>query len=129
MLKWQHLFSQQTLRRGQEYFRKNKVRSLIKDGDVYYAIVEGTEEYSVEIRTAHDTVTEMFCSCPYAEGNGHCKHMAAALYEISARDLPGTWRSARKIRSEIFPFADFEEPSHSRYRFYKAEQFARDLII
>ncbi len=129
MLKWQHLFSQQILRRGQEYFRKNKVRSLIKDGDVYYATVEGTEEYSVEIHTAHDTVTEMLCSCPYAEGNGHCRHMAAALFEISARDLPGTWRSARKSRSEIFPFADFEEPSHSRYRFYKAEQFARDLIV
>ncbi|MBO6039943.1 MAG: SNF2 helicase associated domain-containing protein, partial [Oscillospiraceae bacterium] len=127
MLKWQHLFSQQILRRGQEYFRKNKVRSLIKDGDVYYATVEGTEEYSVEIRTSHDAVTDMLCSCPYAEGNGNCKHMAAALYEISARDLPGTWRSARQSRSEIFPFADFEDPSH--YRYYKAEQFGRDLIV
>ena len=47
MLQWQHLFSASTLQLGREYYKKNKVRSLIQDGDLYYASVEGTEEYEV----------------------------------------------------------------------------------
>ena len=33
MIQWQHLFAVPILNRGREYFRKNKVRSLIRDGD------------------------------------------------------------------------------------------------
>ena len=36
MLQWQHLFSSAILQRGREYYKKNKVRSLIQDGELYY---------------------------------------------------------------------------------------------
>ena len=61
MLQWQHLFSAAILQRGREYYKKNKVRSLIQDGDLYYASVEGTEEYEVQIRTQGDRVDFMSC--------------------------------------------------------------------
>ena len=57
MLQWQHLFSTAILQRGREYYKKNKVRSLIQDGDLYYASVEGTEEYEVQIRIQGDRLT------------------------------------------------------------------------
>lgn len=48
----------------------------------YNAIVEGTEEYQVEIEIQDDRVRDMFCDCPYAEDGNYCKHMAAVLYEL-----------------------------------------------
>jgi uncharacterized Zn finger protein len=63
MLQWQHLFSTAILQRGREYYKKNKVRSLIQDGDLYYASVEGTEEYEVQIRIQGDRVDFMSCEC------------------------------------------------------------------
>ena len=50
MIQWQHLFAVSILNRGREYYRKNKVRSLIRDGETFYATVEGSEEYEVEWR-------------------------------------------------------------------------------
>ena len=44
MLQWQHLFSTSILQHGREYYKKNLVRSLIRDGETYYAAVQGTEE-------------------------------------------------------------------------------------
>ena len=88
MLQWQHLFSGGILQRGRDYYKQNKVRSLIRDGDTYYATVEGTEDYEVVVRIENNRVSSMHCSCPYAEDGNRCKHMAAALYEITARDMP-----------------------------------------
>ena len=88
MLQWQHLFSGGILQRGREYYKMNKVRSLIRDGDTYYATVEGAEDYEVVIRIENSRVSSMRCDCPYAEDGSRCKHMAAALYEITARDTP-----------------------------------------
>ena len=111
MLQWQHLFSAAILQRGREYYKKNKVRSLIQDGDLYYASVEGTEEYEVQIRIQGDRVDFMSCECPYAQDGNRCKHMAATLYEIVAREIPGT-RSEKKASSmmpghvKIHPFAE-----------------------
>ena len=110
MLQWQHLFSTTILQQGREYYKKNKVRSLIQDGDLYYASVEGTEEYEVQIRIQGNTVEWMTCECPYAQDGNRCKHMAATLYEIVAREAPGTRSEkkaalARNRHVKISPFA------------------------
>ena len=109
MLKWQHLFSAAILQRGRDYYRKNRVRSLIRDGDLYYATVEGSEDYQVSIRIEGDKPTEMSCECPYAGDGGRCKHMAAALYEIAARDVPvlPTAKKAAKDLTGVFLFRNF----------------------
>ena len=132
MLQWQHLFSTAILQRGREYYKKNKVRSLIQDGDLYYASVEGTEEYEVQIRIQGDRLDFMSCECPYAQDGNRCKHMAATLYEIAAREIPGI-RSEKKTRSsmpghvKINPFAETANPGE--YRYYMPERFTRNIEI
>ena len=132
MLQWQHLFSTAILQRGREYYKKNKVRSLIQDGDLYYASVEGTEEYEVQIRIQGDRLNFMSCECPYAQDGNRCKHMAATLYEIAAREIPGI-RSEKKVRSgmpghvKINPFAETANPGE--YRYYMPERFTRNIEI
>ena len=132
MLQWQHLFSTTILQRGREYYKKNKVRSLIQDGDLYYASVEGTEEYEVQVRIQGNTVDYMSCECPYAQDGNRCKHMAATLYEIVAREIPGTRseKKAARARAEhvkITPFA--EAADRGTYRYYMPERFTRNLDI
>ena len=132
MLQWQHLFSTAILQRGREYYKKNKVRSLIQDGDLYYASVEGTEEYEVQIRIQGDRIDFMSCECPYAQDGNRCKHMAATLYEIAAREIPGI-RSEKKAWSsmpghvKINPFAETANPGE--YRYYMPERFTRNIEI
>ena len=132
MLRWQHLFSAAILQRGREYYRKNKVRSLIQDGELYYASVEGTEEYEVQIRIRGDEIVSMDCDCPYAEDGNRCKHMAAVLYEIVAREIPGT-RSERKAAAAkadhvlIQPFQN--ELDDGVYRYYVPARYTGNLMI
>ena len=129
MLKWQHLFSASVLREGRDYYKGNKVRSLIRDGELYYATVEGTEEHQVTVRIRGDSVGEMSCDCSRAE-DGRCRHMAAALYEIAARDVP-ILRAQKKQQPtghvRIYPFGDasFEE----EYAYYMPGRFTRNLEI
>ena len=120
MLQWQHLFSSSVLQRGREYYKKNKVRSLIQDGEHYYASVEGTEEYEVQVRVQGDQVTEMSCDCPYAQEGNRCKHMAATLYEIVAREIPGlrsNWKTFRARTGHVLitPFDDAGQTGAYRY--------------
>ncbi|MBR0162109.1 MAG: SNF2 helicase associated domain-containing protein [Oscillospiraceae bacterium] len=130
MLKWQHLFSPTILQRGREYYKMNKVRSLIQDGETYYAAVKGTEEYEVIIRVRDTKVAEMECSCPYAQDGSFCKHMAATLYEISAREIPGIRANKKALAAErdlIQPFTDRQD--RTEYRYYAPERFTRNLLI
>ncbi|MCR5087915.1 MAG: DEAD/DEAH box helicase [Oscillospiraceae bacterium] len=132
MLRWQHLFPAAILQRGRDYFRNNKVRSLIRDGEVFYGVVEGTKEYSVTVRTAGDRVIGMDCECPYAEDGTYCKHMAAVLYEISATEVPMMRAKKKKeaekpLRRLVAPFA--QENEENSYRYYLPSRFTSNLEI
>ena len=132
MLQWQHLFSATILQHGREYYKKNKVRSLIQDGDLYYASVEGTKEYEVQVLICGGKIDRMTCECPYAQDGYRCKHMAATLYEISAREIPGTRADRKAVPAKsrhvrIYPFSDTAKTSD--YRYYMPERFARNLEI
>ena len=141
MLQWQHLFPTAILQRGREYFRNNKVRYLIQDGPDYYASVEGTEEYEVQVRIQNDTVRSMSCTCPYSEDGSSCKHEAAVLYEIVARDAPSlrpdlTRASDGKRKKtghaaqehvEIHPFGN--EGTDGSYHYYVPARFTGNLVI
>ncbi len=83
---WKDLFREHILARGEMYYYEDAVLELHKTEYGYHAIVEGTEDYEVDIEMEDGQVCEMYCSCPYAEDGNHCKHMAAVLYEIEERD-------------------------------------------
>lgn len=79
---WKDLFRTHILERGLNYYESGAVVSLDQTESGYNAIVEGTEDYQVEIEIQNDRVRDMFCDCPYAEDGNYCKHMAAVLYEL-----------------------------------------------
>lgn len=84
MKPWKDWFQPHILERGRVYFEEGRVSELERTEDGYAAIVEGTEEYEVEILLEGDSAEDMLCDCPYAEDGNTCKHMAAVLFAIAA---------------------------------------------
>ena len=80
------MFRTHILERGKIYYYEGAVTQLEKTDDGYSAIVEGSEDYEVEIVTDGQRIMDMFCSCPYAAEGNYCKHMAAVLYQIEGED-------------------------------------------
>ena len=97
---WKQLFKPHILERGYEYYRDNAVEEITKRGNTYFATVCGSEEYEVEITVKKDTVTLMYCDCPYAEIN-NCKHMAAMLYELEVYRKNGIDLDDSKLKAEF----------------------------
>lgn len=62
---------------------------LKKSEHGYHALVEGTEDYEVDIEVEDGQICEMYCTCPYVEDGNNCKHMAAVLCEIEEREGAG----------------------------------------
>ena len=98
MKSWKDWFQPHILERGRAYFDEGRVSELERTEDGYTAIVEGTEEYEVEILLEGDSVEDMLCDCPYAEDGTACKHMAAVLFAVSAAEPPKKKVSAKKER-------------------------------
>ena len=78
---WKQFFSNTTLRQGERYYRKGWVNDLRFNGNEITAEVwDGDDTYDVGIWMNGTTVEEMSCSCPCAEEEPPCKHMAAVLH-------------------------------------------------
>lgn len=86
MESWKDLFRTHILERGLNYYEKGCVTSLEQTSTGYTAVVEGTDDYDVEIEIRADQVYDMTCTCPYAAEGNYCKHMAAVLYKIEEGD-------------------------------------------
>lgn len=82
MESWKDLFRTHILERGLNYYEKGCVTSLEQTSTGYTAVVEGTDDYDVEIEIRADQVYDMTCTCPYAAEGNYCKHMVAVLYKI-----------------------------------------------
>lgn len=88
---WQYMFYSKILSRGWNYYNDGSVENLHRIGHKIHAVVLGSEEYEVSIELTGGAVSEMYCTCPFAEGGECCKHMAAVLYAIDAEsDFPQT---------------------------------------
>ena len=83
------------LNRGLTYFKRGYVHNVEElSGGEYEAIVEGSDNYSVQLKVENDTVVEYVCSCPYDLGPV-CKHVVAVLFylqqgmlDIKAKIIP-----------------------------------------
>ena len=82
MENWKSLFRPHILQRGLDYYEEGAVVSFDKTESGYRAEVEGTEDYEVEIEIQDGEITDLYCSCPYADDGNCCKHMAAVLYAV-----------------------------------------------
>ncbi len=74
--------SEVVLKRGQNYYEDGAVTDLQEmDNGQWFAIVEGSNDYEVDIRLGkNDAVLDYTCNCPF-EGEV-CKHVVAVLYRI-----------------------------------------------
>jgi hypothetical protein len=89
------------LDRGRAYFRNGHVISFeeIQPGE-YEAVVEGTEDYLVNLTVINDSLEDCSCTCPYDYGSV-CKHIVAAvLYlqkeEYGLQESPKSKKPGRK---------------------------------
>ena len=98
MKSWKDWFQPHILEQGRAYFDEGRVSELERTEDGYAAIVEGAEEYEVEILLEGDSVEDMLCDCPYAEDGNACKHMAAVLFAVAAAEPSKKNAPAKKER-------------------------------
>lgn len=86
----QKMFPPVIYRRGLEYYNNNRVSDLLYDINyqVWTATVHGTEDYFVEINMKEfgKGSVETYCDCPAFSTYGSCKHIAAVLLSIAARE-------------------------------------------
>lgn len=75
------------LKRGLQYFKKGHVHEPEEIGPgEYEAIVEGTENYTVQLTIKNGKITEHVCDCPYDMGPV-CKHVVAVIYYLQQDEL------------------------------------------
>ncbi len=75
------------LKRGYSYFKKGLVSKCDEiSPHQYEAIVEGSEDYTVNLTVKKGAVTEHVCDCPYDMGPV-CKHVAAVIFHIQRETL------------------------------------------
>lgn len=123
-------FSYDILRRGHDYYKKRKVKNIVKLKDGFIAKVNGSKEYKVTILTDKTTknIKKLECTCPYAE-ESNCKHMAAVLYCIKNNDLPIKENKVIVRSEEITDFDKFKKEYkkecyklfHNRYYLHQNE--------
>jgi len=74
-------------KRGYQYYKKGLVQEPVEiSNGEYEAIVEGTEDYTVELTIKNGIVTEHVCSCPYDMGPV-CKHEVAVMFYLQKDEL------------------------------------------
>ena len=71
--------------RGEIYHRESRVRILSVEPLRVRAMVQGSEEYRVEL-TGRGAEIGGGCACPAFEGQGMCKHMVATALAANAAD-------------------------------------------
>ena len=75
-----NLFNKQTITKGKEDYKNNKVRFLEKKDNIYYSVISDKEEYLVTIINNKDTKeVQMTCNCNH---NSFCKHIYSTLLAI-----------------------------------------------
>lgn len=111
-------FSYDILRRGYDYYKKGRVKKIIKLKDGFIAKVNGSEEYTVKILIdkSKKEIKSLECNCPYAEEN-NCKHMTAVLYCIKNNDLSTKENKVIIHSEEITDFDNFRK--EYKKEFYK----------
>ena len=81
----QHI-NETILKRGLAYYKQGAVTSVDElEPNIYFAEVEGSESYEVEIEINKGFIKNIDCTCPY--DGGICKHAVTVLFTIQADEL------------------------------------------
>ncbi len=80
-MNWTEYFDSTILKRGRDYFRKEKVKGYTQTDDGCMARVLGTHIYNVRIAGIKSGFLRMNCDCAFAAKGYNCKHEAAVMYK------------------------------------------------
>lgn len=84
---FEQVIDEKILKRGLSYYKKGLVQQLDEvSPNTYDAVVEGTEDYTVQLTVKNKVVTEYVCDCPYDQGPV-CKHVAAVIFKLQEDQL------------------------------------------
>ena len=75
--------------RGEAYHAEGRVRSVHEDGSVIAGVVEGSEQYRVELHRGSAGRSQLIaaCTCPHGADGLFCKHaVAVALAGLDVRE-------------------------------------------
>ena len=98
--KFEQYIDETILKRGLKYFKNGHVHELeeISPGE-YEAIVEGSEDYTVQLTLKSGIITEYVCDCPYDMGPV-CKHVAAVLFYLQ-QDVLELNKKEQKVKTDL----------------------------
>lgn len=86
--------------RGRDYFQRGQIRELEElEKGRWVAIVEGTEDYQLEVRLSGEQIIEFICSCPFDLGPV-CKHEVAVFYALAKRGKKPSKISSNKTAAD-----------------------------
>ena len=70
---FEQIIDEKILQRGLAYFQDGQVREIeeVSPG-VYETVVEGSEDYNVQLTIENNVVTQYRCNCPYDMGPNIC---------------------------------------------------------
>lgn len=84
---FEQVIDEKILKRGLSYYKKGLVQQLDEvSPNTYEAVVEGTEDYTVQLTVKNNVVTEYVCDCPYDQGPV-CKHVSAVIFKLQEDQL------------------------------------------
>src|SRR5690554_5256785 len=79
---FEHQIDEIILKRGLQYYKEGHVSHIEELGTgEYEALVEGSEDYTVNLTIRNGIVEDYRCDCPYDMGPV-CKHIAATLFYL-----------------------------------------------
>ncbi|MHB8964101.1 MAG: SWIM zinc finger family protein, partial [Saccharofermentanales bacterium] len=125
------LFKSHIYERGEAISFSDSINITHKSADLITAIVEGTEYYDVRIMMENGYITDMSCTCPYADTGENCKHMAAVLIHCfeDIRDADVKDPSERiSVKSMISDFESICQFYMERERFISYSRASRFFI-
>jgi uncharacterized Zn finger protein len=80
--KFEHQIDETILKRGLQYYKKGYVANVDELGSgEYEALVEGSEDYIVNLTIKGGIIEDYTCDCPYDMGP-ICKHVVATLFYL-----------------------------------------------
>ncbi len=116
----QQLANSTSYQRGQSYFNSGSVKKIKRTGNVFEAVVHGSEKYDVSLTLdKKENIEDYDCDCPY-DYDGACKHIVALGLTVLDQTATG------KIKQDIAQTVDFEEIKNPKIIFTQSFKKADD---
>lgn len=101
------------IKRALSYYENGNVIDVEeKRPEEFEAIVEGTEDYTVQLKLEDGKITEYDCDCPYDMGPV-CKHVVAVIMYLQEND-PDVNPGANNAEESISPLTGIHETNKDR---------------